>query len=421
MPLLRDRLTCVPGLESLLAQECASLGIRRQKASRGLVRAEVTTRQLYAANLLLRTCSSVLVEAASFRARSFAELELAARRLRRADLEPWLAPSARVDVLTVRTSSSRLYHKAAIAERLTRFFAPTCASPTPSSPEEPSPPAPKLLMRVEVLDDRVTLLLDSSGDPLHERSWRAARGGRMPLKHAVASGLLLSSGWTDAAVPAAGGAATRARAPTAAFRRPSAHASLLDPFCGSGSIPIEAALLATGMPPHACGPPRSFAFEDWPNLDHGAMSEVLAEVGARVHSATVRSRHAPRLAASDQDPAVVAAARANAERAGVGGLIEFDVASLDEVARRGGGGRVDGGGLLVTNPPWGLRSSSDGGHLRKLHSTLGAALRARGATWDAAVLLSDRSLSRRVAPDLQSRLSLLIGGQPRWLMSTVAP
>ena len=183
---LRARITCVPGLEALVARECTALGIGFHSVVRGVVTANVTTQQLYAANVLLRCASAVHVEAASFKAKSFPELEARVKKLKTQELAPWLGAGARsspeveIDVIHVSSSRSALYHKRGIAERITRFLEPAGAQPgakastTPQKAQRGGSAPAKLLLRIEVKSDVVTVLVDSSGEPLHERGWLAA-------------------------------------------------------------------------------------------------------------------------------------------------------------------------------------------------------------------------------------------------------
>ena len=405
----RVLVTCVPGLEELVTRECRQLGIRCGSSTRGSVGAsDVTSRQLYTANHLLRTASGVLVEAGAFRARTFPELDAGFRRIARDELAPWLGSGVSPQVVGVQCKKSRLYHQRAIAERVERWLG------ADGGGAQPRQHALRLVLRLE--HDQVRVLVDASGAPLHERGWRAAAGdaGKMPLKASVASGLLQGAGWADAGWADAASEASMARS----------RGALLDPFCGGGTIPIEAALLAIGQPPHAHHP-RAFAHHSW--LCHEAEAEAAAQalVDERAHKATRRRAECPRIWGSDRDAGAVAAARRNAERAGVADLIEWSVASVSDAgggaagatgaAGAGGGAAADG--LLATNPPW-ARRSAGGGDLRNLYARLGSVAAGLGGGWSAAVLVGDRSFARQVSPTLKTALSLLLGGRPAWLVST---
>jgi putative N6-adenine-specific DNA methylase len=186
------------------------------------------------------------------------------------------------------------------------------------------------------------------------------------LRETLAAGILLASGW-DASSP------------------------LLDPFCGAGTIAIEAALLARKIPP---GIKRRFAFMDWPNFDAGMWEELLA--GAEV-APKIRG---PKIIASDRDAGAIQAAQANAERAGMAGGIEFScrpISAIDPPERPG---------WVVTNPPYGVRLGTNK-DLRKLYAQFGKVLRAKCPGWQVAMLCNSAELLRATGlkfdPGIQTR------------------
>jgi putative N6-adenine-specific DNA methylase len=210
-------------------------------------------------------------------------------------------------------------------------------------------PGPQIIV-ARLVNDQVTISLDSSGSPLHRRGYRLA-GGKAPLRETLASGLLLASGW-DGASP------------------------LIDPFCGSGTIPIEAALQAYHLPP---GLNRLFAFMNWPSFEAREWQSLLNTPAPGLKGFT------PSLSGSDRDQGVIKIARENAERAGVGRFIEFScraVSSIDVPA---------GPGWVVTNPPFGVRVSRQK-DLRNLYAQFGKVLRAKCPGWQVALLSSSLPL-----------------------------
>src|SRR5690606_17032248 len=132
---------------------------------------------------------------------------------------------------------------------------------------------------------------------------------------------------------------------------------LVDPFAGSGTVPIEAGLIAAGRAP---GASREFAFQRWPTFEPGTWASVRAEVGAGGEPVASSP-----IAGSDRDAGVVDDARANAERAGVAELVPFERRAVSDAVPVG-----DGAGLLVTNPPYGGRASP-GADLRNLYARFG--------------------------------------------------
>lgn len=356
---------CVPGLESIVQQELRALSVASSFTSPGTVFAKhVSAKELYASNALLRCATRILVPACSFVARSFADLELACKRLAREDalLSSLLVPGARLRVRVQAAANSPLFHTAAVAERIARHLHVPAEPSFARSSEDTGAVAEPPEQRLDVLVDGewLKILVDASGEALHDRGWRQDRGAKMPLKESVAAGLLHSLGWAEP--PDRVGAAA---APDAASR----FRALVDPFCGSGTIPIEAALLSIGMPAHFLSG-RSFALQRWPAFEPGTWGAVMGEMARRAERADARRGSVPRIVASDRDAGAIMSAQANARGAGVADLIEFRQCSVSDVTppRRRTSPRGDNGrpGLLLTNPPWGVRSGGGAGEAATL-------------------------------------------------------
>lgn len=342
---------------------------------------------LYRANLHLRTASRILVRLGMpFMARTFPELVEKASRL------PWerfLTPGQPV-ALRVTCHKSKLYHSEAVAERLLTALEARLGKPSPrlklSDDDDPPRPAgeglgeaprsggrvgkenPPQLILARLVEDKCTVSVDSSGALLHRRGYRLATA-KAPLRENLAAALLLASGW-DAQSP------------------------LIDPFCGSGTIPIEAALMARNLPP---GQNRRFAFMDWPNFDESLWKTVLT--GATEHL----SAEIPPILASDRDAGAVRMAQENARRAGVHHLIQFEtqaVSALHPPVRKG---------WIVTNPPYGVRVS-EGRDLRNLYAQFGNVLRSKCPGWRVAILSSDEFLLGHTGLKLATVLTFNNGG-----------
>ena len=347
--------TCPPAFEPLLALDLARLGLTGTPEPGG-VRFKGELPEIAHANRGLRSASRVLVRLGMpFYARSFEELVERAARL------PWgrfLTTSTPI-ALRVTCHASRLYHSDAVAERilaaLTTHFG---AEPVQGVFDEDRGGDAQLIV-VRLNDDECTVSVDSSGAHLHRRGYRLATA-KAPLRETLAAAMLLSSGWDG-------------RAP------------LVDPFCGSGTIPIEAALLASGRAPNAV---RPLPLVRWP-----CASGIDLRPEIPIETAPPET---PFIVASDRNAGAMEAARANAERAGVLRWITFHQHSVSDAAP------LPGVGWVVTNPPYGQRL--DGPDLRNLYARFGAVLRERFAGWSAAVLAGDAALIR------QTRLGLT----PRW-------
>jgi putative N6-adenine-specific DNA methylase len=175
---------------------------------------------------------------------------------------------------------------------------------------------------------------------------------------------------------------------------------LLDPFCGSGTIPIEAVLLARKIP---AGYSRQFAFMDWPIFDPKSWNELLAHARKEITS------EAPEIIASDRDAGAIQAAHANAERAGVADCIEFSrkaVSAIDPPA---------GPGWVVTNPPYGVRLKKMN-DLRNLYAQLGKVLRTRCPGWHVSMLCDRVQLIRSTGLEFDRGISVMNGGLKVWLL-----
>ncbi|HEV7589604.1 MAG TPA: class I SAM-dependent RNA methyltransferase [Longimicrobium sp.] len=378
---MTDRLplfaVAAPGLEALCAAELRALGIAAA-AEPGGAAWEGTMDDLYRANLWLRTASRVVVRAATFRARTFIELE---RHARKVPWERWVVPGRAVR-LRVTSKKSKLYHEGAIAERLLGFIEDRVggigATSAVKGPEdEPDDGGDAQLFVVRVLRDEVTISADSSGALLHLRGYRQAVA-KAPLRETLAAAMLLGAGWRG-------------------------DSPLLDPMCGSGTIPIEAALLARNVAPglaSASRQPRAFAFTAWPGHDAALWERAVA--GAR--DALLPAAPVP-IAGSDRDAGAVDAARANAERAGVAGDVDFavrPVSAMEPPARPG---------LLICNPPYGVRvGESDA--LRNLYAALGRTARARCPGWTVALLAAERKLEAQVGIPFTEAFRTSNGGIP---------
>ena len=312
---------------------------------------------LYAANLHLRVASRVLVRIGAFHASAFHELERHAARL------PWreFVTSGSPVAFRVTSRKSRLYHQDAIAQRLLA----SAGGATPSTSEEGA--AQEFIVRL--FRDECTVSADASGELLHRRGYRMATA-KAPLRETLAAAMLVGAGW-DGSSP------------------------LVDPMCGSGTIPIEAALLARRIPP---GMARRFAFMGWPGFDESLWERLLRQARERV----LPSAPAPILG-SDRDAGAVAASVANAERAGVGGDVGWRRAAISAMTP------PSGRGWIVTNPPYGVRVG-ERRDLRDLYAQLGNVARRCCPGWEVAFLAAHPELERQTGIDQAVRFTTENGG-----------
>ncbi len=318
---------------------------------------------VYRANLHLRTASRVLVRFAQFHAAAFSELR------RKANILPWerFLSSGQPVALRVTCHKSRLYHSGAVARELVKAIGDRLGKPPELLKFDEETETQIILARL--VNDECSLSIDSSGALLHRRGYRLATA-KAPLRETLAAAMLLACGWEPGA-------------------------PLLDPFCGAGTIPIEAALLRRGIPP---GAQRHFAFMNWPGFQNQVWEKLLAE------SQSHRADDLPRLIASDRDAGAIRMAQANAERAGVAGEIEFSCRAVSAV-------EPAGVGWVITNPPYGLRVSANH-DLRNLYAQFGKVLRLKCPGWQVAILCSDTNLLRSTGLRLDTSLAWINGGTP---------
>lgn len=365
-----------PGLEPLAQAELRAMGIDAA-AEPGGVAWTGGADDLYAANLRLRTASRVTVLAAEFRARTFFELERHARKI---PWERWVPRGGAVR-LRVTSRKSKLYHEGAIAQRVLEAIehrvGPLAASGVVADEEGGEDEGDAQLFIVRFVRDACTIRADASGALLHLRGYRQALA-RAPLRETLAASMLLGSGW-DGASP------------------------LLDPMCGSGTIPIEAALIARRVAPGLASldhEPRDYAFTSWPDFD----VELWARVVDRAAAEILPDAPIPILG-SDRDEGAIQAAASNAARAGVSEDVDFSVRPISAIDP------PPGPGWMVINPPYGVRVGEPD-PLRNLYAALGRTLRDRCPGWTLALLSPDHALERQVGIPLYEALRTSNGGIP---------
>ena len=299
---------CLFGLEGLVADELRRMEAPSVSAENGRVCFTGDENMLVRANLRLRTGERVLLELGSFEAVTFDSLFEQTKAL---PWERWIPKDAAFPV-TGHSLNSKLFSvtdcqkiiKKAVVERLKSRYHLSWFDES----------AETVQIRFSITKDRVTLCLDTSGEGLHKRGYRPAHNAA-PLRETLAAAMVNLSRYRG-------------------------RDDFCDPFCGSGTIPIEAALIARNMAP---GKNRRFAAMDWRTLDKKVWQEEKELAASREYHGDYR------IFASDIDSKAVAMAKANAERAGVADLIRFETADAREFARE------TERGVLVTNPPYGER------------------------------------------------------------------
>lgn len=347
--------SCGKGLEYLLADELMALGCTRATATMAGANAEGSLLDAQRAVLWSRLASRVLWPLAEFDCPDERALYEGAAAI------DWPQHLAAGDTLAVdaHVSGDALTHARYAAQRVKDAVVDVMRARTGARPDV-DVEAPDLRLNLVVRKGRAVLSVDLGGGPLHRRGWRRVQG-EAPLKENLAAAVLLRGGWPR--VYAEGGA-------------------LLDPMCGSGTLVIEAAMMAADVAP---GLHREGGFRPtrWRGFDVEAWTRLREEALER----EAKGRDALRAAfrGSDIDPHAIRAARENAESAGVDAAIEWKVEDVRQLAISEGAAP----GLVACNPPYDARLAAD----PALYRALGDALKRTVPQWRASLLCGDADLA----------------------------
>ncbi len=345
------------GLADLVAgemRECGALEIRERNAGvlfKGALEAG------YRACLWSRAASRVLLEVAEFTAETTDQFYAGVRAV---DWRTHLSPDGTLACEFTGQHPS-ITHSHFGALKLKDGICDQLRVVSGARPDV-QPERPSVRVMAHAQGPRVTLLIDLAGEGLHRRGYRL-QAGEAPLRENVAAGMLLRAGWPQ---------------------RAAAGAEFLDPMCGSGTLVIEAALMAADVAP---GLSREYwGFTGWRGHQAELWGQLLAEARGRVRTQV----NAP-IRGTDSDAGNLKNAAANASRAGVSALVQFAVARAAEVRPLG-----TGGGLVCTNPPYGARLG-DGVAAAEAHRELGQVLRDHFAGWEAVILTAAPTAARELA------------------------
>jgi len=353
--------TCARGLEEVLVEELIAIGAEQITAGHGAVQFRGSVADLCTASLELRTAMRIVLRLAAGPASGRDPLY---RLTSSIAWEELVAPGQTIAVEAVGRSAAfpnrafaALLVKDAVVDRIRRR--------TGTRPDVDRR-APDIPIHVHLGDDVVSVGLDASGEPLSHRGYRTG-GGPAPLAESLAAGILRLVGYDG-------------------------EGPLADPMCGSGTLAVEAALIATRTAP---GLARGFAFERWPRFDFGPLRR------ARERAIAARRAAPSPILASDVDPLAIDAARRHAGAAGVGEAVRVerrDVRDLD----------LPPGWLIVSNPPYGKRLG-EVGPLREVYSALGDALKHGAAGCAAWLLVGEPELARSIGLKTSRRIVLYNG------------
>ena len=333
---------CHFGLEAVLKKEILDLGYEISQVEDGKVTFLGDAEAICRANIFLRTTERILLKVGSFKAVTFEELFQGTKAL---PWEEYIPQDGRFWVKKANSIKSKLFSlsdiqsimKKAMVERMKQGYGVSVIPETGAD----------YPVRVSLYKDIVTVALDTTGESLHKRGYRKLTS-KAPIEETLAAALIMLTPWNKDRI-------------------------LVDPFCGSGTFPIEAAMMAANMAP---GMNRSFLSEDWKQIIprkcwYEAMDEAQEMVDDTV-SVDIQGY--------DLDPEVIKAARANAELAGVAHMIHFQQRPVAELSH------PKKYGFLITNPPYGERIE-DKKNLPTLYTQIGERFKALDS-WSAFIITS---------------------------------
>ncbi|MBT9821112.1 class I SAM-dependent RNA methyltransferase [Clostridium sp. MCC328] len=317
---------CHFGLEAVMKKEILDLGYEVSQVEDGRVTFIGDAEAICRANIFLRTTERVLLKVGSFHAETFEDLFQGTRAIPWEEYLPkdakfWVAKASSIKSKLFSPSDIQSIMKKAMVERMKKAYGIEWFPENGAS----------FPLRVFLHKDTVTVALDTTGESLHKRGYRTLTS-KAPITETLAAALIMLTPWKSDRI-------------------------LVDPFCGSGTFPIEAAMIAANMAP---GMNREFLSEDWKHLIprkcwYDAMDEANDLVDLSVQTD---------IQGYDIDGDIVRAARANAKAAGVDELIHFQQRSVSDLSH------PKKYGFLITNPPYGERIE-DKKNLPELYKTIG--------------------------------------------------
>ncbi len=350
------------GLENILAAELKGLGIQDAKPANRAVIFEGDPGILYKVNYCARTAMSVLMEIAEFRIRSSDDLYQNGLKI---EWEKYLDTEMTFSVVPVvhspvfnHTGYAGLLLKDAIADR---FSQKTGKRPSVGTAN------PDIVFNLHISNDQVTVSVDSSVIPLYKRGYRREQG-LAPINEVLAAGIVLLSGW-DRTIP------------------------LLDPMCGSGTIPVEAALIASRIPP---GKFRSyFGFQRWMDYDEDLFIKIKEESEAGINKSDIR------ISCSDIDKSAVLFTKNNIESAGLSDIISVEQQDFSNLKGTGDNG------FIIMNPPYGERMKQT--ESENLYGMIGTTLKHNFPGYKAFLITSDKEALKKVGLKHRQKLTLYNG------------
>ena len=355
------------GLEQVLAEELVQLGANNVQVERRAVSFTGDLRMLYTANMCLRTASRVLVPIASFKAKNADDIYAQVKAL---DWSQYMTLKTTFQI-DATVFSDFFRHSQFVTYRVKDAIVDYWMEKENARPSVKLEGA-DLYLNIHIAADRVTLSLDSSGESLHKRGYRVANT-QAPINEALAAGMLLLAGWKG-------------------------QSDFYDPMCGSGTLLIEAALIARNIAPGVYR--QGFAFEKWANFDADLWDEVYND-----DSRERAFKH--KIYGSDAGFYAAQAAQKNIQSAGLQRDIEVRQVRIQELRLVDEARNMDGA-LVMINPPYGERLSQDKDVLR-LYQDMGTALKHQFSGATAWVISSNEEALKCIGLRPAKRIHLVNG------------
>lgn len=348
------------GLEEVLAQELIELGANDVQIERRAVSFRGDKALLYRANLCLRTAIRILMPIASFKAKDTDSLY---EQLKKLDWSQYMTLDTTF-AIDATVYSESFHNSRFVTYRVKDAVADYWQEREHKRPSV-STRTPDLLLNVHVANEQITLSLDSSGESLHKRGYRVATT-EAPINEVLAAGMLLMAGWKG-------------------------QSDFYDPMCGSGTLPIEAALIARNIAPGVFR--QSYAFEKWPDFD--------AELWSDIYNDDSREREfTHRIYGSDASFYAIQQAGKNVKSAGLQKYIELRQIRMEELK--------GGEGLVMINPPYGERLASNK-DMEELYAKIGTALKHQFAGSTAWIISSNDAAMKCIGLKPSRKVRLLNG------------
>ena len=341
---------CHFGLEAVLKREIVDLGYEPSLVEDGRVTFVGDEEAVCRANIFLRTAERVLIKAGSFQAETFDELFENTKAIAWEEFIPqdgrfWVAKASSIKSRLFSPSDIQRIMKKAMVERMKTGYGVNVLPET----------GPAYPIRVFLYKDQVTVGIDTTGDSLHKRGYRT-EAGKAPISETLAAALILLTPWKSGRI-------------------------LVDPFCGSGTFPIEAAMMAANMAP---GKNRTFLAQAWENLVPESFWNDALEEAEELQDLSVETD----IQGYDIDGEIMRVARANAARAGVEKLIHLQQRPLSALSH------PKKYGFLIMNPPYGERIEEKE-NLPALYKELGEKIRQLDS-WSAYVITAYEDAERYI-------------------------